>query len=73
MLYNLFAGFNQHFICKVTTPSDSRGRLVGIRGFVAACGDLDLALRIYSSAFRSRGDKFTRRLRRGICITFYAR
>lgn len=72
-LYSQFPGFNMHFRVKLSTSQDTRGRLIGLRGFVAAVGDIDLATRIYTAAFNSRGDKFQRRLRRGICFTFYAR
>lgn len=68
-----FTMFNYFFRCKLTTPDNSRGTLVGVSGFIAAVGDDDLACRIYRAAVRSRGDKFTRRLRRGLRITFYAR
>lgn len=72
-IYSQFPGFNMHFRVKLTTPSDTRGRLIGLRGFVTAVGNIELATRIYIAAFNSRGDKFQRRLRRGICFTFYAR
>lgn len=72
-IYSQFPGFNMHFRVKLTTNNDTRGRLIGLRGFVAAVGDIDLATRIYIAAFNSRGDKFTRRLRRGLCFTFYAK
>ena len=72
-LYSQFPGFNLQFRVKLTTKSDTRGRLIGLRGFVHAVGDIELATRIYIAAYNSRGDKFTRRLRRGYCFTFYAR
>lgn len=72
-IYSQFPGFNLHFRVKLTSANDRPGRLIGLRGFVAAVGDIDLATRIYIAAFNSRGDKFQRRLRRGICFTFYAR
>ena len=73
MIYSIFKGFNANFLVKVTDRDCSRGRLVGVRGFVALVGDIALAERIFTSAYNSRGDKFTRRLRRGLTITFYAR
>lgn len=72
-IYSQFPGFNLHFRVKLTTNNDKRGRLIGLKGFVNAVGDIDLATRIYIAAYNSRGDKFQRRLRRGICFTFYAR
>lgn len=72
-IYSQFPGFNMHFRVKVTTSQDTRGHLVGLKGFVNAVGDIELATRIYIAAYNSRGDKFTRRLRRGLCFTFYAR
>lgn len=72
-IYRQFQGFNMHFRVKLTTTQDTRGRLIGLRGFINAVGDIELASRIYLAAYNSRGDKFQRRLRRGICFTFYAR
>lgn len=72
-IYSHFQGFNMNFRVKLTTTQDTRGRLIGLRGFINAVGDIDLATRIYLAAYNSRGDKFTRRLRRGLCFTFYAK
>ena len=72
-IYLQFPRFNADFRVKQTSAADTRGRLIGLRGFVTAVGDINLAIRIYRKARTSRGDKFTARLRRGIRFTFYAR
>lgn len=72
-LYVQLARFNADFRVKQTSAADTRGRLIGLKGFVDAVGDIDLATRIYLKARASKGDKFTAKLRRGIRFTFYAR
>lgn len=72
-LYLQFPRFNADFRVKQTSAADTRGRLIGLQGFVSAVGDIDLATRIYLKARASRGDKFTAKLRRGVRFTFYAR
>lgn len=72
-LYLQFPRFNSDFRVKMCSAADTRGRLVGLHGFVTAVGDIDLATRIYLKARASRGDKFTAKLRRGVSFTFYAR
>lgn len=72
-LYLQFPRFNTDFRVKQTSAADTRGRLIGLRGFITAVGDFDLATRIYLKARASRGGKFTAKLRRGIRFTFYAR
>lgn len=72
-IYLQFPRFNSDFRVKQTSAADPRGRLIGLRGFVTAVGDIDLATRIYQKARASRGDKFTAKLRRGVRFTFYAR
>lgn len=73
LLYNQFPAFNRDFRCKVQARSEKKGTLVGVLGYVNAVGDIALASRIYQRARASRGDKFTRRLRRGLVITFYVK
>lgn len=68
-----FPGFNRDFRVKCTSAADTRGRLIGLYGFVSIVGDIDLATRIYQRARNSRGDKFQAKLRRGVCFNFYAR
>lgn len=72
-LYLQFPRFSADFRVKMCCATDTRGRLIGLRGFISAVGDIDLATRIYLKARASRGDKFTAKLRRGIRFTFYAR
>lgn len=72
-IYIQFPRFNADFRVKMCCAADTRGRLIGLRGFVSEVGDIDLATRIYLKARASRGGKFTAKLRRGIRFTFYAR
>ena len=72
-IYIQFPRFNTDFRVKQTSAADTRGRLIGLKGFITAVGDIDLATRIYLKARASRGEKFTAKLRRGIRFTFYAR
>lgn len=72
-LYLQFPRFNADFRVKQTSAADTRGRLIGLRGFISAVGVIDQATRIYLKARASRGAKFTAKLQRGIRFTFYAR
>lgn len=72
-IYIQFPRFNADFRVKMCCAADPRGRLIGLRGFITAVGDIDLATRIYLKARASRGDKFSANLRRGVRFTFYAR
>lgn len=45
--------------------------LVGVRGFLAYVGDIELANRLLNRAFESANDKEICKLRRGIRISFY--
>lgn len=72
-IYIQFPRFNADFRVKESSDANPRGRLIGLRGFIEAVGDIGLATRIYLKARASRGDKFTAKLRRGVRFTFYAR
>lgn len=54
--------------------TDSTGRkvnkLVGVRGLLQELGE-ELAQTLTDAAFNSMGDKFERKLRRGLKVTFY--
>lgn len=64
---------NRNFKIKVSGIVEGRkvNTLVGVRGFLAYVGDIELANRLLNRAFESANDKEICKLRRGIRISFY--
>lgn len=70
---DLFNSFNRDFLCKISTPENSRGTLVGVSGYLRSVGDYDLALRLLKRAYRCGYDVCRCRVRSRLCVTFYSR
>lgn len=64
---------NRNFKIKVSgiVNGSKVNTLVGVRGFLAYVGDIELANRLLDRAFNSANDKEICKLRRGIRISFY--
>lgn len=64
---------NRNFKIKVSGIVEGRkiNTLVGVAGFVAYVGDVELCNRLLDRAFNSADDKVICKLRRGIRLSFY--
>lgn len=64
---------NRNFKIKVSGIVEGRkiNTLVGVAGFVAYVGDVELCNRLLNRAFGTMNDKEVCKLRRGIRISFY--
>lgn len=68
----LLKNFNKNYYCKVCTPFDRKGRLLGRHGFISLVGR-EMAVKLLLRAEKSKLDKITCRLRRGLVFTFYVK
>lgn len=64
--------FPKHYSLKVSSADNSKGRLLGSYGFISLVGE-ELATKLLKRAEKSKSDKITCKLRRGLVFTFYVK